>query len=155
MGASLAGVKEIGVRLGSSALFDLGPDGFLDSLEVGLFVTVRLLLGSESLAVGAGAVAGRAGAAAQGELTLPLGCDRLGDGSDAASLRVAVSAGFERMETIGFLDSDSALGNLGLDLSDFVLELSLSFGMRSIRVANSPLHLCTSVSLCNDENDTR
>jgi hypothetical protein len=125
MSTGLAGVEEVGVDLGDIALLDLGLDGSLGLVEVCLLVAVRLFVGRKGLAAGTRSSTDRAGAAAERQLALSLGCNGLGDGGDAALFGVAVGAGLEGVKMVGFLDSDGAFNHLGFDLSDFLLELGL------------------------------
>jgi hypothetical protein len=55
---------------------------------------------------------------------------------------MTMGASLERMEMIGLGLGDSALRNLGFDLSDFLLELSFDFGVGSVGMADSLLQLC-------------
>ena len=52
---------------------------------------------------------------------------------------MTMGASLERMEMIGFSLGDSALRNLGFDLSDFLLEVGFDFRMRSIGMADGLL----------------
>jgi hypothetical protein len=61
---------------------------------------------------------------------------------------MTMGASLERMKMIGLSFGDSALRNLGFDLSDFLLELSFNFGVRSVGMTDSLLQFCSIVGLC-------
>jgi hypothetical protein len=61
---------------------------------------------------------------------------------------MTMGASLERMKMIGLSFGDGGLRNLGFDLSDFLLELSFNFGVRSVGMADSLLQFCSIVSLC-------
>jgi hypothetical protein len=55
---------------------------------------------------------------------------------------MTMGASLERMQMVGLSLGDSALRNFGFDLSDFLLELSFDFGVRSVGLTDSLLQSC-------------
>jgi hypothetical protein len=73
--------------------------------------------------------------------TFTFGNNRLSTSSDAALCSVTKGFSLKGMEMISFCLRDGLLLNLGLDLSDCLLELSLQSWIRSIGLGDGTLHL--------------
>lgn len=72
-------------------------------------------------------------------MTLTFSYDRLSCSGDTPFLGMTMGTSFEGMETVSLSLGDSALRDFVFDLSDFLLELSLDFGVGSVGMTDGLL----------------